>query len=139
MNAFLKEGLSLSGAYYFKINDEFIEKDEYPYKMQGKTLNDAEIFSATDKDAILNKKSKSTGIRFKNDNNAYANSPILQREEMDAYLKYAIKYIKNKRRQTMKNVLVIGIAGGSGSGKTTLLRSIVTALSMSIVPAISGA
>ncbi len=91
MNAFLKEGLSLSGAYYFKINDEFIEKDEYPYKMQGKTLNDAEIFSATDKDAILNKKSKSTGIRFKNDNNAYANSPILQREEMDAYLKYAIK------------------------------------------------
>lgn len=91
MNAFVKGELSPSGAYYFPVNDEFSEKEETPYKMQGKTLNEEEIFIASDKDVLENKKGKSTGIRLKKDGQVYANSPILQKEEMDSYLEYAIK------------------------------------------------
>lgn len=48
MNAFTQDGSKPAGAYYYAIKDDFSREDDEPVSMYGKTLNEEEVFVATD-------------------------------------------------------------------------------------------
>ena len=90
MNAFATGGKKPAGAYYYPVKDGYSEEEE-KYTMLGKTLNDGEIISATDKNINENKKSEIVNVSLNKDGVPYKTSSVLTEEEMEKYLKYSIK------------------------------------------------
>lgn len=94
MNAFVGGDVKPAGAYYYPVADEFLE-EENDYTMLGKTVNTDEIISATDKNIKENGKSKIVSISYKNDGTLTKSSAVLSEDDMQKYLKYAIKISEN--------------------------------------------
>ena len=94
MNAFLKEGENSAGVYYSPIHDGYDKTSERNYLMRGKTVSTDEIIKATDNTLQPQGKSEYVSVSLKKDGNVTATSQCLTQEEMDKYLKYAIKIAK---------------------------------------------
>ncbi|MBO5851585.1 MAG: exodeoxyribonuclease V subunit gamma, partial [Clostridia bacterium] len=91
MNAFLTGDFEPAGAYYFPVHDSFSEKSEKNYVMLGKTVNSEEIINATDNNIKTTSDSNYVSLKYKKDGTLTASSQALNKEEMQSYLKYAVK------------------------------------------------
>ena len=95
LNAFVKDGLSPAGAYYFPVKDGFNESESANYKMQGSTINDHEVFVASDNNIVQNRSSEYIPVKLNKDGSADSHSHALESDEFDKYLKYAVKVSEN--------------------------------------------
>lgn len=91
LNAFNNSEYNPVGSYYFPVHDKYSEENEKNYVMHGKTVNDADIITATDKNLLESKSSDVVSIKIKKDGNPYATSEVLSEDELKSYMKYAIK------------------------------------------------
>ncbi len=94
MNAFISDGKKPAGAYYYPIKDEYSETEEF-YTMQGKTLDDYKVISATDNEIVNSGRSKIVSVALGKDGKAHKNSAVLSESDMEKYLKYSIKVSEN--------------------------------------------
>lgn len=95
LNAFNNSEYNPVGSYYFPVHNKFADSTEKNYLMRGKTLNDDAVISATDVNLSENKSSDVVSIKIKNDGTLYANAEVLSKDELKAYMKYAIKLSEN--------------------------------------------
>lgn len=93
LNAFVDSEHKPAGAYYFPIKDNF-EEDVSTYTMRGKTLNNPDIFEATDKSLSLQEKSEIVSVSFDKSGKVTKKSETLDDKEMQAYLSYALEISK---------------------------------------------
>lgn len=95
LNVFLDKGYNPVGSYYFPVHNKFAKSTEKNYVMRGKTVWDDDIISATDADLLEKGQSDLVSIKIKKDGKPYAYAEVLTKEEMDSYLRYAIKVSEN--------------------------------------------
>lgn len=93
MNAFTKDKKP-AGVYYYPVKDDYTDKEEN-YVMRGKTLLNGEILTATDKNLTAGATSKIVSVNRVKDGSVSKRSAVLSEEDMNKYLKYAIKLSKN--------------------------------------------
>ena len=92
MNAFIKDGLNPAGAYYFPVKDSFDDSaDSATYKMRGTTVDDVDVFVASDNNIIENRSSKHFPVKLLKDDSADRNSHAISKQDFLKYLKYAVK------------------------------------------------
>ncbi len=91
MNAFLTDEFKPAGAYYFPVHDSFSEAGEKNYVMQGKTVNTEEIINATDNNLKETRSSSYVSLKMNADNSISKTSQALDEQDMQSYLKYALK------------------------------------------------
>lgn len=94
MNAFIKDGKKPAGAYYYPIKDGYTETEEQ-YTMQGRTVDSAEIISATDNQIANGGRSQIVSVALSKDGKPYKYSAVLSENEMEKYLKYSILVSEN--------------------------------------------
>ncbi len=91
MNAFTDENSNSAGVYYSPVHDGYSESVDRNYVMRGKTVADDEIIKATDNTLTAGGKSQYVSVTLKKNGEVDARSECLTKEEMQKYLKYAIK------------------------------------------------
>ncbi len=91
MNAFIDENSNSAGVYYSPVHDGYSETADRNYVMRGKTVSDEEILKATDNTLKAGEKSEYVSITLKKNGEVDSRSECLTKEEMEKYLKYAIK------------------------------------------------
>ncbi|MBR5439132.1 MAG: PD-(D/E)XK nuclease family protein [Clostridia bacterium] len=91
MNAFLTGDFEPAGAYYFPVHDSFSEEGKKNYVMLGKTVDSEDIINATDNNFSKNLDSEYVSLKMKKGGGLTATSQALSKDEMQSYLKYAVK------------------------------------------------
>ncbi len=95
MNAFLQDGKKPAGAYYYPVKDTYSETEE-SYAMRGKTLSKEDVLIASDSQISQSGKSEIINVTLnKTDGNPSKLSAVLTEEEMQNYIKYAVKVSEN--------------------------------------------
>ena len=95
LNAFISDGFKPAGTYYFPVHDKFMDKKDKTYQMRGRTVDEEEILSATDVNLLNDKTSEYVSVKINKDGSSSKRSEILTQEEMQSYLKYALKVAEN--------------------------------------------
>ncbi|MBO5712627.1 MAG: exodeoxyribonuclease V subunit gamma [Clostridia bacterium] len=91
MNVFKGEEYEPSGAYYFPIKNDYEEEGKKTKRiMQGNTLDSEEVIKLTDKNLTNGSSSSLVSVSLKQDGTLTGNSSVLTKEEMSAYLDYAV-------------------------------------------------
>ena len=91
MNAFLTGEFKPAGAYYFPVHDSFSAEGDKNYVMLGKTVDSEEIINATDNNFSKNLDSEYVSLKMKKGGGLTSTSQALTSEDMQKYLKYALK------------------------------------------------
>ena len=105
MNAFAIDGDKPAGAYYYAVNNNFINEDESPSILHGKTLDDEEIISASDDDFYSGKTDKSSVCEIKRKTTKASGTYYDGNLADDQTIKGYMKYSKLMVEQAIDNVL----------------------------------
>lgn len=109
MNAFLKDHKP-AGLYYCNVGEDFYGENDEKEEFFGHTLGEPEVIFAADKNLSLeHPESELTGIQVsvkKDGELKFGGGRLLSREQMDAYLKYALLIAKKGAERLDEGVIV---------------------------------
>lgn len=89
------------GVYYLQASDEFTKEGASSVMMKGKTLKDQALTEKQDA-TFIDGKSEYLGIRKTTKNEFYKDAKLLEKQELDKYIDYAVK-VSDKAVENLEN------------------------------------
>lgn len=101
------KGYEIAGVYYMPVLDRFLKKDESSALTVGKTLNDQTLLYAQDKKFATEGRGE-----FISGTNSSRNGGLIKKEELSAYLKYAIRVCEQGAKEMLEGYVKASPAEG---------------------------
>ena len=109
MNAFAADGDKPAGAYYYAVNNKFNNEGESPSILHGKTLDDEEIFSASDEEFYSGKTDKSSICEIKRKTTKAGtcyDGNLADEQTIKGYMKYSKLMVEQAIDNVLDGVIV---------------------------------